>query len=319
MSCLLKLLFASILFTATTNAQVINNTPTYRSISADAYARLDYENDFSNGTDYYYTQGTYLEVVHPALRRNPISHILIHPKGTHIQYGIAYEQEAYTPTSYLSDNILYGDRPFAATLLLKSFLIATDSIHDYRFSSSLSTGIIGPGAGGYEIQDLIHRNTNNQRPHGWQYQVQNDVVLNYEVNYEHALINIPRYFLLNAIGAARLGTLSTRAALGITMMAGFSNNPFGTNASHKWNVYIYDHPQVQAIGYDATLQGGVFNRGNPYTIAASDVSRITFENCYGVAIGYRRLYLEVFQRYITKEFSAGMDHHSGGIQLGLSF
>ena len=86
------------------------------------------------------------------------------------------------------DNILYGDRPFCSNLGLSSFVIATDVVNKKRIATTLLIGIIGQGAGGEEEQATIHGwLKGNHQPHGWQYQIRNDIMLTYEINYEKQL------------------------------------------------------------------------------------------------------------------------------------
>ena len=73
------------------------------------------------------------------------------------------------------------------------------------------------------------------------------------------------------------------------------------------------------IGYDATLQGGLFDRSSVYTIPERDVNRITFVNRWGMVIIFRRLYLEYYQSGPTQEFSTSVFHKSGGLQIGFGF
>jgi len=301
------------------SAQEIDNTLSYKNINCDRYFRLSYENDFFSATDIYYTQGVSLEVVSPSLSTFPLNKLLLHPHYDNTRYGIALEHDGYTPTSIGHDEILYGDRPFAATLTFKSFQISTDTIKRQRLSTTLTAGIIGPAAGGAEMQTGIHRALNNVIPHGWPNQIHNDAVLNYQVDYEKQLISLGKIFSLDADGIARAGTLSDKAAVGFTLMMGYFNSPFQTTIANGKNFYIYayDHPQVNVIGYDATLEGGLFNRSCPYTISASQLNRITFQNRFGFVLQYRRIYLEYFQSYLSREFNTGNYHVWGGVQVAL--
>ena len=73
------------------------------------------------------------------------------------------------------------------------------------------------------------------------------------------------------------------------------------------------------MGYDATLQGGLFTHDNPYVIAAGDISRITFRSEMGVVLGYGRLSLGGNARYLTKEFRTGKPHLTGGVQIAITY
>jgi hypothetical protein len=233
---------------------------------------------------------------------------------------VGAEHDGYTPTSIRSNEILYGDRPFAACLFLKTFLEATDEENKQRFSSTLSTGLIGPGAGGKEMQTDIHRWLHGVHPYGWQYQVSNDAILNYQVDYEKQLLYYSHLFSLDADVMGRAGTLSDKASGGITIMTGYLDNPFAKSVAGKNNfrLYAYEHPEIDFVGYDATLQGGVFNHTSPYTIDANNMTRIVFQNRFGFVVQYRRVYLEYFQSYLTRDFKSGNYHVWGGVQLAFA-
>lgn len=73
------------------------------------------------------------------------------------------------------------------------------------------------------------------------------------------------------------------------------------------------------IGYDATLQGGLFNKSSPYTIPSSDITRVTFQNNYGLVIIIHKINFEYFQSLLTKEFESGKFHRWGGMRVAISF
>ena len=207
-------------------AQRIDNTASFRQIGSDKFIRLHYDNDLFTGTDYYYTQGYSLEVVNPALRKNPFARILFTVSNSQPQYGLAFEHTGFTPTSIQSNAILVGDRPFAACMLLKSFSTATDTLRRVRVSSVLSAGMMGPVALGSEIQTALHRLTNGIEPQGWQYQIHNDVILNYALTYEKQLYAYRQALSVSAMGQAQIGTLLNRLQTGVVVMAGRFDAPF---------------------------------------------------------------------------------------------
>jgi hypothetical protein len=298
-------------------AQAIDNTLSFKNISSDSYFRINYENDFFSATDKYYTQGFDFELAAPWIKDFPLSHLLIKPANSYIRYGLSLEHNAYTPTSIGSDTILHGDRPFAADVTLKTFAIAIDTVHKSRLSTTFSLGAIGPVAIGAEMQTGIHRVTNNRTPHGWPNQIKNDVVVNYQVDYEKQLIHAGRIFSLDADGMARGGTLNDKAALGITLMGGYFDSPFSDYIvrGSNFRLYAYEHPELDIVGYDATLQGGLFDKKSPYTIPADQIERFVFQNRFGFVLVYRRLYLEYFQSLLSAEFKTGNYHVWGGIQI----
>jgi hypothetical protein len=298
-------------------AQVIDNALSFKNINSDKYFRINYDNDFFSGTDEYYTQGFSFELVAPWVKKFPLSSLLIQPRSGYKRYGIAFEHNGYTPSNISTPWILRGDRPFAACWMFKTFIIATDTVHRQRYSTSFSAGAIGWTALGAEMQTAIHSAFNNITPYGWPNQIQNDVVLNYQVDYERQLISYKQLFSLSTDISGRIGTLSDKAGAGLTIMAGHFDSPFMNTLATKKNfrIYVYEHARVNIIGYDATLQGGMFNKSSPYTVPDSDISRLTYENRFGLVIIYHRLYLEYFQSLLSKEFSTGNYHVWGGVQV----
>lgn len=307
-------------------AQAIDNMSSFRIIDAEMYVRVHYENDFFANTDYYFTQGINVEMVKPSLRTFPLSKLLLTPDTGTNQFGISLEHNAYTPTSIGHDEILYGDRPFAAALLLKTFAMSAMGASRYRITSSFSLGVIGPAAGGYEIQKTIHRWTRGKEPQGWQNQIANDVIINYDVGMEKNILHVNKSFLVNAFADARLGTLNAKLSSGLVIMGGrfnqaikavFIGNESPSAGIEKFTFHFYFQPMINLVGYDATMQGGVFNRDSPYTLSAKEVKTITVQTNFGLVAQVHSLYLEYFHTILSTEFEGGLQHKWGGIRIGL--
>ncbi|HLX91758.1 MAG TPA: lipid A deacylase LpxR family protein [Puia sp.] len=301
-------------------SQAIDNTVSFRNINSGKYFRVFYENDFFSGTDRDYTQGIYIEKVNPWFKKFPFARVLWHPRGDEIKYGLAVEHDAYTPNFIDRSNVQYGDRPFAAALFLKTFLISTMPQKGERISTILSSGIIGPGAGGEQMQKTIHHWINYTQPRGWHNQISNDVVLNYQVNFEKEFFAKGQWLSLSSYNGARLGTLSDKMSAGFEIIAGHFNSPYiraSTPKKIQW--YVYEQPVLNLVGYDATLQGGLFNHSSPYTIAASQVEHLVFQHRFGLVFLLKRLYLEYYQTGNTIEFKTSVYHRTGGLQVGFGF
>lgn len=307
------LFFPVILF-----SQKIDHLASFRDINSDSYFRFNYDNDYFAATDENYTQGYNFELVLPGLEKNPLNHLFIIPKETNTKYGLAIEHIGYTPNHYERAEIQVGDRPFAAAFMLKSFVVATDTIQKSRLTSALSLGLIGPGAFGKEMQVGIHKATGNKEPLGWQNQIKNDVVLNYQVSYEKRLLKYNDWLSLQVTSSLQLGTLFTNLSVGFNTTLGIINSPFSTTKK-DFRLYLYAQPTVKAVGYDATLQGGLFNRENPYTIPNSDIERFTAQLDYGLILQTHTLYFEFSRSLITREITTLGSAAWGGMKVGFTF
>ena len=319
--CLVAVLTIFLLNPRFAGAQAMDNTGLFRDVPGNKYFRINYENDFFTASDRDYTQGILIEKVHPAFVNFPLVKILWHPANSGIKYGLAIEHNAYTPNEIVEYGIQYGDRPYAGVLLLKTFLIATNEERKQRFSVSLSTGILGPAAGGEQMQRTIHHWIHYTQPQGWHNQIRNDLALNYQVNGEKEIYRYSTHFSLSTYGSARVGTLSDKLSAGFTGMVGNFVSPFSHPPSLKrpFQWYVYDQLLGNAVGYDATLEGGLFNRSSVYTISGRDINRLTLQNKFGLVLIFHSLYIEYFHTGLTQEFKTSLYHKTGGIQIGFGF
>jgi hypothetical protein len=310
-----------LLYTYQSKAQLIDNTSSFKNSLGNKYFKLHYDNDYFTKTDEYYTQGITLEYANPKIKRFITSKLLIKPKNTDIIYGLRVDNFGYTPTTLRLDSIPYGDRPYCGDMSASTFAIAVDTVKPQIVSTTFILGLMGQGAGGKEFQTGIHKWTGNFLPLGWQYQIRNDIILDYQVNYEKRLLSYRNTFLLNGASSLRVGTHNDKVTGGFNFMTGNFNNRFLSVATtkpirKKVQYYLYGQLQGGIIGYDATLQGGMFDRTSPYTIPSANISRFTLQADYGIVVSFRKLYLEYSQSYLTKEFTTGHYHRWGGIRIG---
>ncbi len=298
-------------------AQAISTTGIERDLPASSSWRLAYDNDFFTATDRYFTQGIVLEVTSPGLSRLALMRMLIAPGGTVKRHSVVFEDDGYTASDLKAPQILTGDHPYAGTKQLRIQAIATDTLRRQRITSSLNVGIIGPGAGGKEIQTFIHRRTGNTIPQGWGNQIRNDLILNYEAGVDREIFRAGRTLLITGGGLARAGTYNTALTAGPTVTVGRVGTPFSAPQSAKRAFYLYAKPQVNLVGYDATLQGGLFNRSSPYVISDADVSRVVYRQQVGLVYRTGSVLIEYYRSFASPEFRGGRAHRSGGFQIGV--
>ena len=201
-------------------------------------------------------------------------------------YGISLIQNMYTPSTTKIGGILYGDRPYAAYLLLKTFKITNDQAHNFRQTSELDIGDRT-----LPLVILFRNPCTIMFPPipsrwAWGYQINNDIVLNYNIMYETGMVR-QRNFEMNVYGTGSLGTLYTNVGGGFMARAGLFNPYFrdpgnqergsyaGTKV-RKTEILFPVKSGVRFVGYDATLEGGVFNRTSSYTIDPKAVTRFVY-------------------------------------------
>ena len=296
------------------------------STSRDSYFRFNYDNDLFSGTDRFYTQGTYFDLISPCVQVVPLKYLLPSLKQSVNYHGIAFEQDVFPPSTIRSDTVLAGDRPFSALVYLSQFRISVSKEKELRLSSKIDFGLIGPGAKGKETQQHIHRWTNNDQPLGWQYQVAEDYMLNYAVQLEKGLF-IRNGFECIGTAAARAGTIYTDASASGLIRAGWMDNYFEhlglskkpKKFNRKFQYYVFCKGDVKAVGYNATLQGGMFNKTSMYILSSDKIQRIVYSGSYGFVFAFKRLSVEFTKVFITPEYYNGPDHSWGHCHVSVCF
>lgn len=313
----LSLFFFGVLFCFSSTAQRIDSFSTLFEIPDSAFVRFQYDNDLFQAQDIYYTQGVCLEIVNPVFRKNPINKLLLSSSQPNTKkYGIRIETAAFTPTSILSDSILYNDRPYSAMMALNLYQMNYLDQQKMKLTSDIQIGIIGQAALGKEIQTGIHKVTKNSLPHGWEHQILNDLILNYTTRLDKQLLSYASFFALNCLAQANIGTYQTNLSIGLDLSFGHKNNVF-SDKENKVQYFIYAQSKLKAVGYDASLMGGMLNRKSAYTIPYSAMKKLVAEQHVGFVLQFPHIYFGADLGFITPEFTGGNSHAWGGLRLGI--
>ncbi|MCX6278415.1 MAG: lipid A deacylase LpxR family protein [Bacteroidetes bacterium] len=289
-------------------------------LSREMFLQINFDNDILDYTDRFYTNGIKIDLIAPGLQMNPISRLMTPYWRSGINYyGLSLVQNMFTPSTTKTGGILFGDRPYSAYLFLGCFKITNDRLRKLRQTSELDLGIIGPGSYGEWVQRSFHNSVpSNNEPLGWEYQVKNDLVLNYSLGFEKGILSAKNYDMqLTAKG--NLGTLYTNISGGFLFRTGWMN-PYFSNLGiskkrqtvqsglKKFQCYFFVKGSGQLVGYDATLQGGFFNKSSVYTIPSKDVSRFVFKGSAGITISNNGFGLDIEQFFLSPEYHQGLWH-----------
>ncbi len=295
-------------------------------VSTNSYLGINFDNDIFSNTDYYYTNGIRFDLVAPIFASSPFAWPMLPYRKESMNYhGMTIVQNMYTPTNPDTISVIEGDRPFAAYIYFGHHKTTLSKKRRYRQYSEIILGLIGPGSLGGFVQSQIH----NIEPVGWENQIQNDLVLNYTAVIEKGIFN-PAYFDLNVFADGQIGTLYDNIGAGIRLRAGKLNPYFSMpNLATSKSIEGKDALNLQygflassrlrVIIYDATLQGGVFNPNNNYTISASDIERLVLQASVGIYFAYKQLGLTYEHFYISPEFENAKNHQWGHLNLTYCF
>jgi hypothetical protein len=227
------------------------------------------------GQDRYYTNGLFINFRH-ATDQQQLSNNL-----EKVTYEISAGQKMYNSISGYRPKIETQDRPFAA------YLYAGANVNLFYKKESilkfgLEGGTIGPDALGEDAQKLLHKIVGFYEIKGWEYQIKNDLALNFNTQFTKLLVRSEDNkvdFSLESY--ANIGTTFSGAGTGILFRAGNINQLFNSSYTNslisnnskteklvKNEFFFYAKPQLNYIAYDATIQGSMFNNDSPVTYKA---------------------------------------------------
>ena len=144
---------------------------------------VSWENDTFAGTDQFYTDGVSLSVAHTGPSwMDPVANWLPWGKGRRtVGYNMA--QGMYTPADTTLAIPDPNDRPYAGILSfgLTLHVERSNSYHGLKFI----TGVVGPWSLAEETQRAVHDLVGSGNPQGWDYQLENEPILNLAYEYRH--------------------------------------------------------------------------------------------------------------------------------------
>lgn len=282
------------------------------------YFNFTYDNDFFNATDRYYTQGIRLELGHSFVQKSPIAKLLLPlKKEAFRQFSIALAQDCFTPPGILRDTIQIGERPFSGVFYLSHTSISTDVQKSQQLFTQFDIGIIGSCAQCKEMQMGIHRLLDNIQPRGWQFQLANDIVLNYSLQFEKGILARKRLEWLG-YSNVRIGTLYDDVMIGSLLRFGFFKPHFRNESQvneSKLRVHGFVNGNIKLVGYNATLQGGIFNPNDIHTLTANQINRMVASGAIGMILSYQKVSLEFTRFFLSPDYKGGLSHGWGRVNI----
>jgi hypothetical protein len=122
-----------------------------------------------------------------------------------------------------------------------------------------------------------------------------------------------------------MGTLYSDLSVGARFRIGKSNDFFQSlknltfEKPQNWQLYFEFKPSLKAVAYNATLQGGIFNETSPYTINASEISRLVGVVDLSLNTSFKNFYFNGTFTWNSKEFESATPHQWITMGFGWSF
>ncbi|HWK56013.1 MAG TPA: lipid A deacylase LpxR family protein [Parapedobacter sp.] len=291
-----------------------------------SHTEFNFRNDndlyLFNKQDQYYTNGVFFSI------RKTVDSTSLSTNEANRIWGVTIGQKMYNAYTANIRYIEEVDRPITAYLFLAANLDRYFE-RERLFSVTAEIGTIGQRALGKQFQESIHKAFRLYDIAGWQYQLKNAFGIDATTRYGGLLYRNPtQWFDISGQVAATLGLNHTGFAIAPSFRFG-RINPLHQSVytSSRLQVrgntvakelFLYYSPRLHFVGYDATLQGGMFLRDKgPVTHTPA---RWVWYNQVGMMYAKNALSLHFQYIFYTKEVP-GMffRHRYGSVGMGYRF
>jgi lipid A 3-O-deacylase len=288
--------------------------------SCDHMFRFYEDNDviklFGDVTDKGYTNGTRLDYYY--VKKHPSRFFLDKwlPKAGKKAvntFGLSLTQVMYTPTDIETTQPSLSDWPYSGALYLSHSLHSSNAEHKYNFQTELIAGVMGPAALAKQVQTGVHKVIASPKPMGWENQYPTDVLLNLNFTAEKQIWQLRNRVEVLAGGQVMAGTMMSGASIYAQVRVGKMTpyfegwiqqfaKPF--SQKNKLQVYLIARPALDWIGYNAILEGGIFNGKSDYYKDKSNTADVNHEISrrldLGIVCGFGNVSVSFTQRIMPK-------------------
>jgi hypothetical protein len=232
------------------------------------------------------------------------------PHSTGQTHGAEVVMDAFTPTDISVTEIQPRDRPYSGYWYAGQFLLSRQARKGISLRAAIHLGVIGPPAGAGRLQEAIHRLTDCRLPAGWQHQIRTDLVFDYQLQFRRRLLSVEQLLEVSGVAEVRIGTLYDLLRTGGSLCFGNQHAGRGKRAvaGKAFRCFVSWQGYLTGVGYNATLQGGMFNRNSPYTLKPDQMNRVLMEQTVAVVVGWGKVGFSFTQTWQSPEFRGGIPH-----------
>jgi lipid A 3-O-deacylase len=295
--------YAKPLFTLTLVLLGINGFCQQKTYKNELGFKSENDSFLATSQDRYYTNGLFINF-RGALKSDTLN---FRKKIFSVSVG----QELYNAQTGAVPNSSYVDRPFAAYLFGGVSMQYFDK-KENNTKLSIEVGTIGPNALGKQTQELIHSTFGFYNPNGWQFQVNNEIGLNFNLQSHVFLYRSKNKKIdLSIPLEARIGNTYSGLKYGVLFRTG-KLNPFYHSVATQSNIttsqesglnkkefYFFLKPAVDLVLYNATIKGGLFLKDKGLVTFQS--KPVVFSQQLGLAFANQRWTFDFSVIFKSKE------------------
>ncbi len=258
------------------------------------------------------------------------AHVLFPKKEQHF-YSFEFKMEAFTPSNrdipkeILERGLFQFDRPFAGILF--GNLGLTTTYKKSFFRTSMLLGVMGKSSLAENTQDWFHNEILNEVTlQGWEFQVPNQLLINFGLTYGYDFTPKLKRFDLYAMGKTRIGNLYTDASAELAFRVGWFRNL--TASITEGNQLLAPKDKAlelfykisflgRANAFNGTAQGNLLKGDFAYKIEKLSVfdRHIT----QGVFLSWKHFFINAEYVFTYERVVPNSNHIFGTIAMGLRF
>ena len=260
----------------------------------------------AQGSDRYYTNGIFIYYNHS------LNHKQTYKSLANNVLSFDFGQKLFTSETAFVTSRRQIDRPFAAYLYIGSALNLLYQ-NESNIKIGVQLGVVGPAAQGEVLQKYIHKTLSFYPIRGWQYQIENDIELNFSGEYNKLLAR-GAWADISINSYANIGNGFTGIGIGTLLRFGNFNQLFNSISTqstaikavkilplHSKEIFFYYKPQINLIVYDATIQGSLFKPKPANSLQITlDPKRLSLSQQFGLAYTSNRLIINLAAIFCTK-------------------
>ena len=162
-------------------------------------------------------------------------------------FSLSLQQDMFTPENTSMSAVDSSDRPYAGQLFFAYSKVSNHFWKGQKLSSVLIFGVQGPAAMTRQVQNGVHELIGNDEVMGWDNQLSNGLILDYQVDYLGLIPLSTSFTEFHYFGTIRAGTLNTFGDWGLRFKIGYYTDSY-LNSSGLYNPkqkYAFTAKQVE--------------------------------------------------------------------------
>ncbi|MGB0807013.1 MAG: lipid A-modifier LpxR family protein [Salibacteraceae bacterium] len=327
-----------------------------------SYASVTSQNDLYQGSlqsDKYFTNGLHLEFADQILNNKISRFVLINGlKNSNSHFAVSLGQDMYTPLNIYLVSVDSTDIPYSGAVYFTFTRQSNDHKNGRKLITKLFFGVQGPIAGAGDLQLWYHQQIGSPIPNGWDNQISNGLIFDYEVKYERLIPISTEYLEMTTNAIAHIGSYQNFIQAGVGMKVGlfnfsftsmngmlnsnakkgmytmqdmrwFKNKRKSINTTPKtrktfvgrdWQVYGLVELNVVSMFYNGAVQGSLIPfKESPYLYRRSDFGYANGNLTYGITVAYKQFFVQYKNLIHTDVYKGTGFYGWGQIQMAVSF